>query len=154
MKTHSCFRLLTNALMGAILFTTTALQVEAADQVKVTDLMTKDLVNVSGKEVTMITVDYPPGGADPVHRHNASAFVYVLEGSIVMQMKGGEKSDAPSGGHVLRRPGRHSPGREKCERHETREIPRLSGQGQRRTTSHSCERVTPCRGIAAGFSPL
>jgi quercetin dioxygenase-like cupin family protein len=50
--------------------------------------MTKDLVNFPGKEVTMITVDYPPGGADPVHRHNASAFVYVLEGSIVMQMKG------------------------------------------------------------------
>jgi quercetin dioxygenase-like cupin family protein len=59
--------------------------------VKVTDLMTKGLVNVPGKEVTMITVDYPPGGADPVHRHNASAFIYVLEGTIVMQMKGGEK---------------------------------------------------------------
>ena len=39
----------------------------------------------------MITVEYPPGGADPVHRHNANAFVYVLEGSIVMQMKGGER---------------------------------------------------------------
>jgi len=51
MKTHSCFRLLANALTGAILFTTTALQAEAADQVKVTDLMTKDLVNVPGKEV-------------------------------------------------------------------------------------------------------
>ena len=57
MKTHSCFRLLTNALTGAILFTIAALQAEAADQVKVTDLMTKDLVNVPGKEVTMITVD-------------------------------------------------------------------------------------------------
>ena len=88
MKTHSCLRLLTNALTGAILFTTTALQTEAADQVKVTDLMTNYLVNFPVKEVTMITVDYPPGGADPVHRHNASAFVYVLEGSIVMQMKG------------------------------------------------------------------
>lgn len=88
MKSHSCFRLLTNALAGAILFTTAALQAEAADQVKVTDLMTKDLANVPGKEVTMITVDYPPGGADPVHRHNASAFVYVLEGSIVMGVKG------------------------------------------------------------------
>ena len=91
MKTHSCFRLLTNALTGAILFATTALQAGTADQVKVTDLMTKDLVNVPGKEVTMVTVDYPPGGADPVHRHNASAFAYVLEGSIVMQMKGGKK---------------------------------------------------------------
>ena len=93
---------------GWILFTTTALQAEAADQVKVTDLMTKDLVNVPGKEVTMITVDYPPGGADPVHRHNSSAFVYVLEGSIVMQMKGGEKVTLHPGGHVLRRPGASS----------------------------------------------
>jgi quercetin dioxygenase-like cupin family protein len=85
------FAFCTNALTGAILFTTTALQTEAADQGKVTVLMTKDLVNVPGKEATMITVDYAPGAADPVHRHNASAFVYVLEGSIVMQMKGGKK---------------------------------------------------------------
>jgi len=68
-----------------------ALQAQAADQVKITELVTKDLMNVPGKEGTMITVDYPPGGADPVHRHNASAFVYVLEGSIVMQMKGGKE---------------------------------------------------------------
>ena len=39
----------------------------------------------------MITVEYPPGGADPIHRHNAEAFVYVLEGSIVMQVKGGKE---------------------------------------------------------------
>jgi quercetin dioxygenase-like cupin family protein len=97
MKTHSCSRLFTNVLVGAILFTTTALQAKAADQVKVSDLMTKDLVNLPGKEVTMITVDYPPGGADPVHRHNASAFVYVLEGTIVMQIKGGEKVTLPPG---------------------------------------------------------
>jgi quercetin dioxygenase-like cupin family protein len=84
-------RLLINAAIGVILFLSPVLRAEAADKVKVTDLMTKDLVNVPGKEVTMITVDYAPGGADPVHRHNASAFVYVLEGSIEMQMKGGEK---------------------------------------------------------------
>jgi quercetin dioxygenase-like cupin family protein len=92
-------RLLMNAVIGVILFLSPALRAEAADEVKVTDLggvkvtdlMTKDLVKVPGKEVTMITVEYAPGGADPVHRHNASAFVYVLEGSIVMQMKGGEK---------------------------------------------------------------
>src|SRR5262245_4707943 len=58
------------------------------ESVKVTDLMTKALANVPGKECTMITVEYAPGGKDPVHRHNASAFIYVLEGSIVMQMKG------------------------------------------------------------------
>ena len=63
----------------------------AAEAGRVTELMTKALANVPGKEVTMITVDYPPGAMDPVHRHYGSAFVYVLEGSIVMQMKGGKK---------------------------------------------------------------
>ena len=81
-------RLLMKAAIGVILFLSPALRAEEADKVKVTDLMTKDLVNFPGKEVTMIAVEYAPGGADPVHRHNASAFVYVLEGSIVMQMKG------------------------------------------------------------------
>jgi quercetin dioxygenase-like cupin family protein len=50
--------------------------------------MTKPLPNIPGKEATMLLVTYPPGSKDPVHRHNANAFVYVLEGSIVMQMKG------------------------------------------------------------------
>jgi quercetin dioxygenase-like cupin family protein len=92
-------RLLMNAAIGVILFLSPALRAEAADKpriqmfdgTKITYLMTKDLVSGPGKEVTMITVEYPPGGADPVHRHNAQAFVYVLEGSIEMQMKGGEK---------------------------------------------------------------
>ena len=84
-------RLLMSAAIGVILFLSPVLRAEEAEKVKITDLMTKDLVNVPGKEATMITVEYAPGGADPVHRHNASAFVYVLEGSIVMQMKGGEK---------------------------------------------------------------
>ena len=84
-------RLLVKAAIGVILFLSPAFQAEAEDKVKVTDLMTKALANAPGKEVTMITVDYAPGGADPVHRHNASAFVYVLEGSIEMQMKGDKK---------------------------------------------------------------
>jgi quercetin dioxygenase-like cupin family protein len=63
----------------------------AGEGVRVTDLMTEPLVGVPGKEVTMITVEYAPGGSDPVHRHNASAFVYVLEGVVEMQMAGGEK---------------------------------------------------------------
>ena len=57
---------------------------------KVTALMTKPLPDYPGKEVLMLTVEYPPGGADPVHRHDANAFVYVLEGSIVMGVKGGK----------------------------------------------------------------
>lgn len=57
----------------------------------VTELMSKDLTELPGKEVLMITVEYPPGSIDPIHRHNARAFVYVLEGSIVMQVKGGKE---------------------------------------------------------------
>jgi len=53
--------------------------------------MSKDLKDFPGKEGTMITVEYPPGGTDQVHRHNAHAFVYVLEGSVVMQLKGGKE---------------------------------------------------------------
>jgi quercetin dioxygenase-like cupin family protein len=56
----------------------------------VTTLMTQKLQNEPGKEVLMLTVEYPPGGADPVHRHNAEAFVYVLEGSIVMGLNDGK----------------------------------------------------------------
>jgi len=63
-----------------------------AQQAKVTELFSKDLTNLSGnKEGLMITVEYPPGSVDPIHRHNAHAFVYVLEGSIVMQVKGGKE---------------------------------------------------------------
>ena len=61
-----------------------------AQEAVVTPLMTKALPDMPGKEALMITVNYPPGGTDPVHRHNAHAFVYVLEGSIVMQVKGGK----------------------------------------------------------------
>jgi len=62
-----------------------------AQEAKVTQLMSKDLTEFPGKEGVMITVEYPPGGSDPIHRHNAYAFVYVLEGSIVMQVRGGKE---------------------------------------------------------------
>ena len=62
-----------------------------APQASVTPLTSKDLPEFPGKEVLMITVDYPPGSSDPIHRHNAHAFVYVLEGSIIMQVKGGKE---------------------------------------------------------------
>jgi quercetin dioxygenase-like cupin family protein len=61
-----------------------------AQQAVVTPLMTKELADVPGKEALMLLVEYPPGSSDPVHRHNAHAFVYVLEGSVVMQVKGGK----------------------------------------------------------------
>lgn len=59
-------------------------------QVTVTDLMSKELGEAPGRELSMIEVEYAPGGADPVHRHRAHGFIYVLEGSVVMQVKGGE----------------------------------------------------------------
>src|SRR5262245_26073608 len=62
-----------------------------AQEAKVAELFSKDLTNLPGKEGLMITVEYPPGSSDPIHRHNAHAFVYVLEGSIVMQVKGGKE---------------------------------------------------------------
>jgi quercetin dioxygenase-like cupin family protein len=57
-------------------------------EAKVTPLFSKDLPDFPGKEGLMITVVYPPGASDPIHRHNADAFVYVLEGSVVMQVRG------------------------------------------------------------------
>ena len=66
-------------------------------QAKVTDLLSKDLPNLPGKEGLMITVEYPPGSSDPIHRHNANAFVYVLEGSIVMQVRGGKETTLTPG---------------------------------------------------------
>jgi quercetin dioxygenase-like cupin family protein len=62
-----------------------------AQEAKVTELFSKDLTNLPGKEGLMIIVEYPPGSTDPIHRHNAHGFIYVLEGSIVMQVRGGKE---------------------------------------------------------------
>jgi quercetin dioxygenase-like cupin family protein len=84
----------------------------AVEEPVVTSLLTKALPEAPGKEVLMITVDYAPGAADPVHRHDAHAFVYVLEGTIVMQVKGGKEVtlkpgqtfyEAPSDLHIVGR---------------------------------------------------
>ena len=77
------------SLLVATLFLMTSAAI--AQQANVTPLMSKDLPENPGKEALMIMVEYPPGSSDPIHRHNAQAFVYVLEGSIVMQVKGGEQ---------------------------------------------------------------
>ena len=61
----------------------------AAREATVRSLMSKDLAGDPAREVSMITVEYPPGNVDPVHTHHAQALVYVLEGTIVMQVRGG-----------------------------------------------------------------
>ena len=77
-----------------------------------TQLLSKDLTDLPNKEGLIITVEYPPGGSDPIHRHNAHVFVYVLEGSVVMQVKGGKEItltpgqsfyEGPSDVHVVSR---------------------------------------------------
>ncbi len=83
-------RTLNIALAGSVVWLLAFTGRLSAQEPTVTPLMAKALTDIPGKEVVMITVEYAPGGADPVHRHNANAFVYVLEGSIVMQVKGGE----------------------------------------------------------------
>ncbi|HKA07701.1 MAG TPA: cupin domain-containing protein [Gemmataceae bacterium] len=74
------------ALVLLCLMTGTAM----AQEPKVTSLVSKDLPENPGKEILVITVEHAPGGSSHVHRHNAHAFVYVLEGSVVMQLKGGQ----------------------------------------------------------------
>jgi quercetin dioxygenase-like cupin family protein len=60
----------------------------SAQDTKVTSLASRGLSGIAGKEGVMLRVEYAPGAVDPVHRHNAHVFVYVLEGSIVMQVQG------------------------------------------------------------------
>ena len=96
------------AMVLLCLMTGTAMAQEA----KVTSLMSKDLPESPGKEMLMITVEHPPGGSSPIHRHNAHAMAYVLEGSVVMQVKGGKQVtltpgqsfyEAPDDVHVVDR---------------------------------------------------
>jgi quercetin dioxygenase-like cupin family protein len=63
-----------------------------AQEPKVTPVLSKDLTNLPGKEGLMLIVEYPAGSSDPIHRHNAHGFIYVLEGSIVMQVRGGKET--------------------------------------------------------------
>ena len=60
-------------------------------EAKLTELMSKDLTDLPGKEGLMLMIEYPPDSSDPIHRHNAHGFIYVLEGSIVMQVRGGKE---------------------------------------------------------------
>ena len=76
-----------------------------AQEAKVTPLLSKDLPDLPGKEGRMVIVDYPPGGSSAVHRHNADVFVYVIEGSVVMQVKGGKQMTLTAGQSFYEAPG-------------------------------------------------
>jgi len=89
------------SIAGLILMTSTLMAQQPTashlPRASVTPLTSKDLPDFPGKEVLMITVEYPPGSSDPIHRHNAHAFVYVLEGSIIMQVKDGKEVTLTAG---------------------------------------------------------
>jgi quercetin dioxygenase-like cupin family protein len=91
-RTEGSFMSILKHLASAVVIACGALAASAthADAVA-TPLLTKSLPDFPGKEVQMLIVEYLPGSVDPVHRHDAHAFVYVLEGSIVMQVKGGKQ---------------------------------------------------------------
>lgn len=91
MKIHVKKAIVSFAAAVMLPFLIAAAPAVAAPQASVTPLRTEALPEYPGKEVEMIVVDYPPGAVDPVHRHDAHAFVYVLEGSIVMGVKGGKE---------------------------------------------------------------
>ena len=93
LKTSSKPMLVLAFLITSILILTSTLMAQEADKPPmahetVTTLITKDLEGVPGEQVLMYTVDFPPGFSSPVHRHNAQVSVYVLEGSVVMQVRG------------------------------------------------------------------
>jgi quercetin dioxygenase-like cupin family protein len=75
-----------------------------AQGAKVTPLMSQDLTGIAGKEATMVTVEYAPGASSAAHRHNAQTFVYVLEGSVVMQVSGGKEVTLGPGQTFTSRP--------------------------------------------------
>src|SRR5260370_17243023 len=89
------------ALILLCLMTGTAV----AQEPKVTSLMSKDLPENPDREALMITVEHAPGGSSAIHRHNAHAFVYVLEGSVVMQLKGGQQVTLTPGQSFYEGPG-------------------------------------------------
>jgi quercetin dioxygenase-like cupin family protein len=77
----------------------------ASESTIVTTITSRVLGDIPGKEAVMLVVEYPPGGADPVHRHDAHGFIYVLEGTVVMQVRGGKEMTLTAGQTFYEGPG-------------------------------------------------
>jgi len=76
------------------------------------DLMVKELPDLAGKEALVRANTYPPGSSNPPHRHDAHVFLHILEGQLIVQLKGGQPVtlnagdtyyEAPSDIHVMSR---------------------------------------------------
>jgi quercetin dioxygenase-like cupin family protein len=86
--TASLKRILVLAFLAASTLTITS---PLTAQETITSIMSHTLAEASDSEVLMYTVDFPPGFSSPIHRHDAQVSVYVLEGNVVMQVKGGRE---------------------------------------------------------------
>jgi quercetin dioxygenase-like cupin family protein len=90
--TMSYIRMLGTALLLAASAQPTFSQsASTAPQPMVKQLMLKDAADAPGKELLMLAVEYPPGAVEHVHRHDAQALVYVIEGSIIMGVRGAKE---------------------------------------------------------------
>lgn len=103
----------------------------SAEESKVTPLFAKDLAGIVGKEGTMTTVEYGPGVSSSVHRHDADFFVYVLEGSVVMQVRGGKETALRQGQTFYESPS-DIHGVQKRQRQRACKDPRIFSEGERR----------------------
>ena len=95
----------TLVLAAVSMLTGAAFADEIAPPPKATTLMTRDLEGIAGKEMLVLTVEYPPGGVSPPHRHDASVFVYVLEGAVTMQVSGSAPVTLHPGETFYEKPG-------------------------------------------------
>jgi quercetin dioxygenase-like cupin family protein len=91
------------AALASLAFSAVAGRAVASDAV-VAPLITQDLIGMTGKEVTMATVEYAAGDKSPPHRHHAQVFVYVLEGSVRMQVQGSPTVTLGPGGTFYESP--------------------------------------------------
>ena len=95
----------TTAIAVALMMSAATFAAENAPPAKVTPIMTRDLEGIAGKEMLVLMVEYAPGGVSQPHRHNASVFVYVLEGSVTMQVQGSAPVTLKSGETFFEAPG-------------------------------------------------
>jgi len=95
----------TLVLAAVSMLTGAAFADEIAPPPKATTLMTRDLEGIAGKEMLVLTVEYPAGGVSPPHRHDASVFVYVLEGAVTMQVSGSAPVTLHAGETFYEKPG-------------------------------------------------
>ena len=91
LTSKKCALIVCTLIAAAVGVTVTMAATTEPKEAKLTELMSKDLTDLPRKEGLMLVIEYPPGSSDPIHRHNAHGFIYVLEGSIVMQVRGGKE---------------------------------------------------------------